>query len=98
MPFAYVMKNLQPGQAAKRANWAGYVKKTAAEGAAEGTYTLTFVNRAGTQYVYSVVDGEITATNAATMDAELLAAMLSEDWISGETTAFEASRSGTGTW
>lgn len=98
MPFAYIMKNLQPGMAAKRSNWAGYVKKTAAEGAAEDTYTLTFVNRAGTQKVYTVTAGVISTTDALSMDAEFLAGMLSDDWVSGTIEAFEASRSGTGTW
>jgi len=98
MPFAFIMKNLQPGYAAKRPSWAGYVKKTAASGAAEDTYTLTFKNRAGTEKVYSVTAGVISTSDAITMDAELLAAMLSEDWISGTIESFEASRSGQGTW
>ena len=101
MPFAYVMQNLQPGMAAKRPSWNGYVKKTVATGAEEGSYSLTFKKRDGTENKYDVTATGITVasgSSAVLMDPELLAAMLSDDWITGSIDTFESARSGSGTW
>lgn len=98
MPFAYVMNQLQDGGAAKRQAWAGYVKKTVTD-AETGAYKITFVKRDGTQTEYAVAaNGTITAASPMTFDVDLLAAMLSDDWIAGTAATFEAARSGSGTW
>lgn len=55
MPFAYVMQNLQNGQAAKRPSWrGGYVRKDEIKTGDEVTgYKYTFVTAEGDQYVYT---------------------------------------------
>lgn len=101
MPFAYVMQNLMDGQAAKRPSWGGYVKKTVttAEDSSVETYTLTFVKRDGTSFIYTW-DGTafVAPTTKIALDDEFLAAMLASDWTSGEAADFELARSGTGDW
>lgn len=98
MPFAYAMQGLNDGDAVKRQGWAGYVKKTVTN-AETGAYKITFVKRDGTETEYAVAaNGTITASSPITLDVDLMAAMLSDDWIKGTAAAFEAARSGTGTW
>ena len=98
MTIADAVASLTTGKAAKRPSWNGYLKRVD-DATTEGAYTLTFKNRTGTEYVYSVsAAGVITTSDSLTMDCDLFAAMLSTDWIIGDTSEFEASRSGTGTW
>lgn len=94
--FADAIAQLTDGKAAKRPNWAGYVKRVDGQ---EGAYSIVFVKRDGTQNTYSVsAAGVITTEGAVSMDADLFAAMCSVDWIIGYTASFEQGRTGTGTW
>ena len=95
MPFAYILDQLQDGQAAKRPTWGGYVKR---EDGQNGAYTLTFKNRAGTSYAFAWSGSAWSTTASLTLDAELLAAMAAQDWIIGDAAEFETARAGTGTW
>lgn len=98
MPFAYVIQNLSDGMAAKRPSWGGYVKKTVTE-TSTGAYTLTFKNRAGTEYVYTWNGTAWSAPSTPlSVDAEIMAAMAASDWIAGSVADFEAARSGSGVW
>ncbi len=101
MDFAYAIQALSNGQAAKRSTWGGYVKKdvTSAEDATTETYTLTFVTRSGSQFVYTFDGTSWTPPSGGmTFDAELLEAMCADDWQTGKASAFEAARSGSGLW
>ena len=102
MTFADAVNYLNDGRAAKRPNWGGYVKKvvTSEPGATTETFKIVFVERdANPTYEY-VWDGTAWTAPATKVpfDHEILEAMLADDWITGETAAFEAARSGTGTW
>ena len=97
MTFANAVSMLTDGRAAKRAGWAGYVSRA---DTATG-YTLTFKNRAGTSYSYSysTATGLWTApATAIPFDADIMAAMVADDWTTGKTSDYEAARSGSGTW
>ena len=64
-------------------------------------HTLTFKNRAGTTYAYSRdnATGEWTAPGTPVpVDADLLAGLLADDWITGKAADFDSAASGTGTW
>ena len=94
--FADAIAQLTDGKAAKRPNWAGYVKRVDGEG---GAYSIVFVKRDGTMNTYAVsAEGVITTEGAVSMDADLFAAMCSTDWIIGDAADFEQGRTGTGTW
>ena len=94
--FADAIAQLTDGKAAKRPNWAGYVKRIDGE---NGEYNVVFVKRDGTQNTYAVTSaGVITTEAAVSMDAELFAAMCSTDWIIGAAASFEQARIGSGTW
>lgn len=94
--FADAISQLSDGKAAKRLNWAGYVKRVDGQ---EHAYSIVFVKRDGTQNTYAVSeDGVITTEGAISMDVELFAAMCSTDWIVGDAASFEQGRTGTGTW
>ena len=94
--FSDAIAQLTDGKAAKRPNWAGYVKRVDGE---NGSYSIVFVKRDGTQNTYSVsAAGVVSTEGAVTMDVELFAAMLSRDWMIGDTASFEHGRTGTGTW
>ena len=94
--FADAIAQLTDGKAAKRPNWAGYVKRVDEQ---DGAYSIVFVKRDGTQNTYATsADGVITTEAAVSMDAELFAAMCSTDWIIGAAASFEQARTGSGTW
>ena len=94
--FADAIAQLTDGMAAKRPNWAGYVKRIDGE---NGEYNVVFVKRDGTQNTYAVTSaGVITTEAAVSMDADLFAAMCSTDWIIGDAASFEQGRTGSGTW
>ena len=94
--FADAIAQLTDGKAAKRPNWAGYVKRVDGQ---DGAYNIVFVKRDGTQNTYSVsAAGVITTEGAVSMDADLFVAMCSTDWIIGDAASFEQGRTGTGTW
>ena len=94
--FADAIAQLTDGKAAKRPNWAGYVKRVEGQ---DGAYNIVFVKRDGTQNTYAVsAAGVITTESAVSMDADLFAAMCSTDWIIGNAASFEQGRTGTGTW
>ena len=94
--FADAIAQLTDGKAAKRPNWAGYVKRI---DGANGEYNVVFVKRDGTQNTYAVTSaGVITTEAAVSMDADLFAAMCSTDWIIGDAASFEQGRTGSGTW
>ena len=94
--FADAIAQLTDGKAAKRPNWAGYVKSIDGE---NGEYNVGFVKRDGTQNTYAVTSaGVITTEAAVSMDADLFAAMCSTDWIIGDAASFEQGRTGSGTW
>lgn len=96
MSFADAISQLTDGKAAKRPNWAGYVKRVDGQ---DGAYRIVFVKRDGTQNTYAVsAAGVVTTESAVTMDADLFGAMCSTDWIVGDTSGFEEARTGTGTW
>lgn len=106
MTFADAIINLRDGYAAKRSAWGGYVKKivTSAPDAEVETYKLTFQVRTGSttyEYEFKVVDGVLKWVAPSTMvpfDAEIIEAMIADDWITGSTADFEAARSGSGVW
>lgn len=94
--FADAIAQLTDGKAAKRPNWAGYVKRVDGE---NGAYSIVFVKRAGTQNTYAVSSaGVITTEGAVSLDVDLFAGMLSTDWLIGDAASFEQGRTGTGTW
>ena len=94
--FADAIAMLTDGKAAKRPNWAGYVKRVDGQ---DGAYDLVFVKRNGTQNTYHVAaNGAITTDGAITMDVDLFAAMLATDWQISDTANYEQGRTGTGTW
>lgn len=94
--FADAIAQLTDGKACKRPNWSGYVKRVDGQ---EGAYSIVFVKRDGTQNTYAVsAAGVITTEGAVSMDPDLLAGMLSTDWIIGDAAGFEQARTGTGTW
>ena len=63
MNFSSILGYLTSGKAAKRASWAGYIKREdkTVDGSVVGYY-IVFVTRAGVQYVYQYT----TATGAYT--------------------------------
>ena len=94
--FADAIAQLTDGNAAKRPNWAGYVKRIDGE---NGEYNVVFVKRDGTQNTYAVTSaGVITTEAAVSMDVDLFAAMCSTEWIIGDAASFEQGRTGSGTW
>lgn len=101
MTFGNAIQYLTDGRAAKRSSWGGYVKRTDTAQATDGSYTLTYKNRSGTEYAYSYngTTGAWTApATTVPFDAEMHDAMLADDWTTGKTSDFEAARSGSGTW
>lgn len=97
--FADAISQLTNGKAAKRPSWRGYVKRVdSAE--TEGAYSLVFVKPNGTTtYTFAIAsDGTITTSDTLTLDVDLFASMLSNDWLVGSAADFEAARSGTGNW
>ena len=94
--FASAIAQLTDGKAAKRPNWAGYVKRVDGDA---GAYNVVFVKRDGTQSTYSFsASGTITTSGAVTMDVDLFAAMCSNDWMIGDAESYEEGRTGSGTW
>lgn len=101
MDFNSAISTLRDGYAAKRQSWGGYVKKvvTSEASASTETYKLTFVSKAGTSYEYSFNGTAWTAPSTKVpFDADIMAAMVADDWMVGKTTAFEAARGSSGTW
>lgn len=106
MQFADAIQNLRDGYAAKRSTWGGYVKKvvTSAPDAEVETYKLIFQVRTGSttyEYEFKVVGGVLKWVAPSTkvpFDAEIIEAMLADDWSTGKTDDFEAARSGSGIW
>lgn len=94
--FADAIAQLTDGKAAKRPNWAGYVKRVDGQ---DGAHSIVFVKRNGTQNTYSVsAAGVVTTEGAVSIDADLFAAMCSTDWLISDTASFEQGRTGSGTW
>ncbi len=90
--------NASSRNAIKRPAWGGYVYRGAIT-AETGAFTLTFKTRSGTEYVYSFSGSAWTAPSTPlSIDAELMESFLADDWITGTSTDFEASRSGQGVW
>ena len=101
MTFENACNGMASGEAIKRPGWGGYVYKTdtTAEDSTTATFTLTFKNREGTEYVYTWNGTAWTAPETkVTFDAEIIEAMLADDWTSGTVAGFEAARAGTGIW
>lgn len=101
MSIAEAVRNVMSSNgyhdAAKRPSWKGYVKVEPVTGG----YTLTFKNRAGTTYVYSLdsATGVWTAPGTPVpVDADLIAGLLADDWVTGKASDFDSAASGTGTW
>ena len=101
MTFAEAINTIVNGSsknAIKRPAWGGYVYRSAIT-AATGAFTLTFKTRSGTEYVYSFSGSAWSAPSTSlSIDAELMRSFLADDWITGTSTDFEASRSGQGVW
>lgn len=101
MTFADAIRTIASSttrDAAKRPAWGGYVYRGAID-ATTGGYTLTYKNRSGTTYAYTFSGSAWTAPSTAlSIDGELQAAFVADDWIVGTATDFEASRAGSGTW
>lgn len=84
--------------AARRPAWGGYVKRSTVD-AGTGGYTLTFKERSGTETTYTFSGTTWTEPGTAlSIDAELLASILADDWSIGTSADFENSRSGDGKW
>lgn len=101
MNITNALAYLDNGKAAKRAPWGGYIEKTITSAADDKveTYTLTLTTRDGTKYIYTY-DGTkwVAPTTPMTMDADFFASLLEDDWTTGNASAFEEARSGTGIW
>lgn len=94
--FADAVSMLTDGKACKRPSWNGYLKRV---DGADGAYNLVFIKRDGTSSTYAVSStGVITNSSAISLDVDLFAGMISNDWIVGNTSEFEAARGGSGTW
>ena len=93
--FADAVSLLTDGKACKRPS-NGYLKRVDGE---EGAYSLVFVKREGAQSTYAVsAAGAIPNASPISLDVDLFAGMVSNDWIVGSTAEFEAARSGSGVW
>lgn len=101
MTFADAIRTIASSttrDAVKRPAWGGYVYRGTVD-ATTGGYTLTYKNRSGTTYAYTFSGSAWTAPSTAlSIDGELQAAMVADDWIVGTAADFEASRAGSGTW
>ena len=92
------IRNSSNYDAVKRTSWGGYVKRGAID-AETGAFTLTFKNRSGTEYAYTYSGSAWTApSTAVAIDAEMLPAMMANDWNVGKAADFEAARAGEGAW
>ena len=106
MTFADAVNALRDGYAAKRPMWGGYAFKTVTSesGAAVETFKLTFRERADVDgnpvdYEYSFDGTSWTATaTKLPFDADIIAAMVGDDWIIGKKEDYEAARGGSGKW
>ena len=101
MTFADAIRTIASSttrDAVKRPAWGGYVYRGAID-ATTGGYTLTYKNRAGNTFAYTFSGSAWTAPSTAlSIDGELQAAFVADDWIVGTAADFEASRAGAGTW
>ena len=101
MTFADAIRSIVSSttrDAVKRPAWGGYVYRGTVD-STTGGYTLTYKNRSGTTYAYTFSGSAWTAPSTAlSIDGELQAAMVADDWIVGTAADFEASRAGAGTW
>ena len=81
MPLAYILQNLQAGQAARRPSMGGYVEKGTVN-ESTGAYTLTWHKKDGTtSYVYTWTGSAWTAPSTTIpVDAEFFAMMIASDW------------------
>ena len=94
MPLAYILQNIQAGQAARRPSMGGYVEKSAVD-AQTGGYTLTWRKKDGTtSYVYTWTGSAWTAPSTTIpVDAEFFAMIFADDWQ-----IVEAATLQNGTW
>ena len=101
MTFADAIRTIASSttrDAAKRPAWGGYVYRGTVD-ATTGGYTPTYKDRAGNTYAYTFSGSAWTAPSTAlSIDGELQAAFVADDWIVGTATDFEASRACSGTW
>ena len=101
MTFADAIRSIVSSttrDAVKRPAWGGYVYRGTGD-SATGGYTLTYGDRAGDTDAYAFSGSAWTAPSTAlSIDGELQAAFVADDWIVGTATDFEASRAGSGTW
>lgn len=101
MTFANAVSMLNDGRAAKRSSWGGYVYRTDTAQSTDGSYSLTFKNRTGTEYAYSYngTTGAWTAPSTKVpFDSDIMASMIANDWTTGKKTDFETARAGGGIW
>ena len=92
--FTDAFNNLEQGEATKRGSWAGYIAKEA--GSVENEYKAVFVKRNGERAEYKVSSaGVVTTDSPLTLTAELMTALLSDDWVTGSAASFEEARAGT---
>ena len=96
--FADAVRQLVAGKACKRPSWRGYVKRE--DVGTEGAHKIIFVKPDGTTtYTYNVsAEGVITTTDTLTLDVDLFAGMIANDWQVGNVYDCEISRSGSGSW
>lgn len=109
MTFADAISYLnKEGRAAKLSSWAGYAFRTDDPEASDGSYFVTFRPRAynassaPSQYRFRMdkTTGAWTVPAGGgnlTVDAELFAALVSNNWQTGSMDDFEAARSNSGT-
>lgn len=101
MDFYSAIATLRDGYAAKRQSWGGYVMKHVTSDVSDvnETYELTFVSKGGTSYKYTYDGSTWTAPSTKVpFDADIMAAMVADDWMTGKASAFEAARGNSGTW
>ena len=110
MTYSDAVNSLTIGQACKRPDWGGYIKKIAnsESGAGEGSFELVYVAKSNANdsndswtYTYTVNSTTGIGTWSAPdtelgVDAQMQEALLADDWIIGNAAEFETARSGAG--
>jgi len=95
MTFTNAIQNIRNGEAVKRESWIGYVlKQEAADSTIESPkYDIVFVHKDGSRNVFPF--GTETAESQCSLNKDLLASFMADDWIRGSADEFEKARTGT---
>ena len=109
MTYSDAVNSLTIGQACKRPDWGGYIKKIAnsESGAGEGSFELVYVAKGNDNYywgyTYTVNSTTGIGVWAASdpddlleVDAQMQESLLADDWMIGNAAEFETARSGAG--